>query len=626
MGRHPAGQNLSLAVLSAFHWGSAIDYTVNGIILGNIYMLLAVGLALIFGVSHLINFAHGSVYTVGAYIGWACITYLHTPLPVTMLIVIVGCALLGMAIERIGLRPLSGSARIAPLLATIGIGLVLDQLVQLIGSPDPRSMPSQLPSWRLQIGGGTIGALDLLIAGIGFASAAVLFIFLRFTKLGWAVRATAQDRDAALQMGVDANAVNQTVFAIASALGGISGLLVGMYYNHIDPAMSFQATLKGVVALVIGGMGNIPGAVAGSLLLGLIESYGVALFGSSYRNLFAFALLLLILVLRPEGLFTRRRQAPPEPLTGTFVAPSRPVRVPPWAVAIAIVAAAALPLLVNAPYLLQVLTNAWLYGMLALSLTLIAGTVGLVSLGHAGLLAIGAYASALLAVDLGTPVVLAVLASGVITAILGTLLASPAFRLRGHYVSIATLGVGEIVGLVILNWESLTRGPIGIAGIPPLSIAGWSLESAQAMYWASLAVVTLLGLLQYRLLGSHLGRTFRAVREDDVAARAFGISLNRYKGLAFGFGGFVAGISGALTAHLYSYINYQTFDSQISILALTMVILGGLGNVAGAVIGAIALISLPELFRATAEYRMLIYGVTLLLLIRFRPQGLLGTV
>ena len=151
-----------------------------------------------------------------------------------------------MAIERFGLRPLAGSARIAPLLATIGIGLVLDQLVQLARSRPTRArVPSQCPDWRLQIGGGTIGALDLLIAAIGLASAALLFVFLRFSRLGWAVRATAQDRDAAQQMGVDVDRVNQAVFAIASALGGLSGLLVGMYYNHIDPGMSFQADAEG---------------------------------------------------------------------------------------------------------------------------------------------------------------------------------------------------------------------------------------------------------------------------------------------------------------------------------------------------------------------------------------------
>jgi hypothetical protein len=138
---------------------SFFDYTVNGLIIGNIYALLAVGLALIFGVSHLINFAHGSVYTVGAYIGWASITYLHTPLPVTIALVVLGSGALGMLIERVGLRPLQGAARIAPLLATIGISFVLDILVQLVFSPDPRSLPTQLPDWRLQIGTGTIGAL-----------------------------------------------------------------------------------------------------------------------------------------------------------------------------------------------------------------------------------------------------------------------------------------------------------------------------------------------------------------------------------------------------------------------------------------------------------------------------------
>jgi branched-chain amino acid transport system permease protein len=605
---------------------SFLDYTVNGLIIGNIYGLLAVGLALIFGVSHLINFAHGSVYAVGAYVGWTCATLLHTPLVVTALAVVIVCALLGMLIERIGLRPLAGTARIAPLLATIGIGLVLDQTLQILFTPDPRALASPLPGWRLQVGGGTIGALDLLIAAIGVTSAAVLFLFLRYTKLGWAVRATAQDRDAARQMGVDTDAVNRTVFAIASALGGLSGLLVGMYFNHIDPSMSFQATLKGVVAQVIGGMGNVPGAIAGSLLLGLTESYGVALFGSSYRNLFSFVLLLLILVLRPNGLFASARATPPEPLTGTLIAPGQPMRIPPWLVIAGIAAAAALPLVPSIPYLLQVLTNAWLAAMLAISLTLVAGTLGQVSLGHAALLLIGAYASALLALDSGWPVWASIPAAGVLTALLGTALVAPAFRLRSHYVSIATLGVGEIVGLVILNWESLTRGPIGVTNIPPLAVGSVELDSPRAAYWVCLGVLVVLGLMHRRVLGSHLGRAFRAIRDDDVAARAYGISLDRYKTIGFAVGGFSAGISGALSAHQYSYINNETFTSAVSIVALTMVILGGMGNLAGAVLGAVALTALPEMFRFTAEYRMLIYGAVLLLLIRFRPQGMLGTV
>ncbi len=605
---------------------SWIDYTINGLIIGNIYALLAVGLALIFGVSRLINFAHGSVYLVGAYTGFVATTMLNLPLPVTFVFVVVVGALLGLLIERFGLRPLQGYAHIAPLLATIGISFVLDQLVQLTFTATPRALPSELLDKRFQLGSGTIGALDIVIAAVGLTSAALLYFFLRFTQLGWAVRATAQDRDAAQQMGVDVNAVNRTVFAIASGLGAVAGLLVGMYYNYIDPAMSFQATLKGVVAQVVGGVGNVPGAIAGSLLLGLVESYGIALFGTSYRNLFAFVLLIVVLVLRPNGLFASARQTPPEPMTGTFIAPSKPFVLQPRVLIGIAMALALLPAVYPDPYIMQTFTNAWLYGMLGLSLTLIAGTVGMISLGHAALLAIGGYASALLALNFGIPVGFAILCAGVITAALGTLLVFPSFRLRGHYFSIATLAVGEIVSLVILNWESLTRGPIGVSAIPPLSLFGIELESAESVYWFTFAVLVVLVLLQFRLLGSHLGRVMRAVGDVDVAARSYGIRLDRYKALAFAFGSFAAGISGGITAHLYSYINHETFNAQLSILALTIVILGGMGNVTGAVVGSVLLIGLPEVFRVAAEYRVLIYGVVLLLLVRFRPQGLFGTV
>ncbi len=605
--------------------GSWFDYTVNGLVIGNIYALLAIGLALIFGVANLINFAQGSVFTVGAYIGWTAIRYLHTPLPVTVLIVAVGSGALGAAIERFALRPLHQRSRIAVLLATIGVGLVLDQTLQLIFSAEPRAMPSQLPDWRLPLGGVTIGAIDLLIAGFGVTAAALLFGFLRFSKLGWAVRATAQDPDAARQMGVDIDRVNVAVFGIASALGGVGGLLVGMFYHSIDITMSFDATLKGMVAMLIGGLGNVPGAIAGGLILGLSESYGVALFGTSYRNLFAFALMIVILVAAPNGLFSWRRDLPPEPMTGTFIAPSRPLSLS-RAAFLALVAGAALfPLVWNQPYLLQTLTNVLLMALMAFGLTLISGTVGQISLGHAALLAIGGYASGLLALDRGWPFVASAPAAGLITAVLGTLLVLPALRMTGHYVAIATLGIGEIVALVILNWSGLTHGAYGLSGIPAPSIGSIELDSPRALYWLTLALVVLFGLLQVRLLDSHLGRTWRAIREDELAARAYGVEPLRYKALAFAVGGFGAGVAGAIAAHQYSYINHETFNIQLSILAITVVILGGLGNVLGAVLGALLLIGLPELLRPAAEYRMLIYGVVLLVLIRYRPQGLWGT-
>lgn len=602
------------------------DQLINGLVIGNIYALIAIGLALIFGVANLINFAHGSVYMIGAYVGWVCVTWLGWPLGPTFIVVAVVCAALGVLIERFGLRRLQSEARIAPLLATIGISFALDQVVQLIFSPNPQSFPSPLPATRIALGGVSIGLLDVLIAAITIAIAAALFAFLRFTRLGWALRATAQDREAAQQMGVDVNAVNALTFAVASVLGGIGGVMIGMYFTSVYPTMSYGAMLKGFAANLLGGLGSVPGAVVGGLVLGLIETFGVALLGSTYRNLFTFVILIGVLVLRPTGLFGARRAMPPEPLTGTFVANSKPVRVPWFVVAGALVAAGVLPFITTDPYLLQIFTNAWLFSMLALSITLVTGAAGQMSLGQAGFLAIGGYASALLAMRLGWPLELSLVAGAGIAAALGTLLMWPVFRLRSQYVALATLGVGEVINQIILNWEGLTNGVLGLSNIPPLSLFGWPIIQTVPIYWFALGVLALVALFQWRLMQSHLGRTWRAMREDDVAARAFGLSLNRYKALAFIAGGWIAGLSGAFTAHMYSYINNETFTATTSILGLTMVILGGMGNMAGAVVGAIALTALPELFRPLADARYLIYGIVLLLLVRFRPQGLLGTV
>lgn len=602
------------------------DQTINGLVIGNIYALTAVGLALIFGVGNLINFAHGSVYMVGAYVGWVAITVWHLPLGAAFVVVALVCGLLGVVIERVGLRQLQNVARIAPLLATIGISFALDQLIQIIFTPNPHGFPNPLPDTRYQIGGVSIRTIDLLIAGIGIGAAVLLAAFLRFTKWGWALRATAQDRDAAEQMGVETNQVNQLAFAIASILGGIAGMLVGMYFNTVYPTMSFQAVLKGFAASLFGGLGNIPGAVIGGLLLGVIESYGVATLGSTYRNLFAFVILIGVLILRPNGLFNKSRQTPPEPLTGTFITSRRAITLPAWAIVALAILAATLPMVFTDPYWLQILTNAWLLGMAALSVTLATGTAGQTSLGHAGFLAIGAYSSALLTQRLGWSFVPSLLAAGLIASVLGTLLVLPAFRLRAHYVAIATLGIGEIVSQTILNWESLTNGVMGISRISPPDFFGWQALFARELYWYSLALLLLVALFQWQLVRSPLGRTWRAIREDDIAAQSYGINLNRYKALVFAASAFIAGLSGAFTAHMYTFINHETFNNTTSILLLTMVILGGMGNMLGAVVGALALTVLPEIFRGLVDYRYLIYGITLLLLIRFRPQGLLGTV
>jgi len=605
-------------------WG---DQIVNGLVLGNIYALLAAGLALIFGVAHLINFAHGSVYMAGSYLGWLFLTQLGWPLWAALPAAMAGSALLGLVLERFAVRPFRKSARVAPLLATLGAGMILDSLGELIFTPNPRPFPAVVPADRFGLGGVTVGWLDLIILGASVASAVGLFVFLKATKAGQALRATAQDSEAAQQMGVPVNRVNATAFALASALGGLAGVLVGLYYNTVSPAMGFQAGLKGFTACVLGGLGSVPGAMAGGLVLGVTESLGVAVFGSSARNLVAFGLLLAALVLRPQGLFSwKKKSLPPEPLTGTFLPASRALRIPvPMAVGL-LALAAVLPLLFPNPYLLQVLTNGWILGLFAVSLTLLAGTTGILSLGHAGLMAVGAYTSGLLTLRLGWPFEAAFLASGLVAAGLGTLLASPALRLKGHYLSIGTLALGEIVNQTILNAEPLTGGAMGLAGIPVPSFFGHPIASTADFYWLTLGALAVGTVTIALIVRAPWGRTLRALREDETAARALGVHPGLFKAGAFAVAAFFAGWAGSLSAHLYSYISHETFNAPLSILGLTMVIAGGLGNVGGAVLGALTLSALPELLRPVAEFRPLVYGLLLLMALRWRPQGALGAV
>ncbi len=602
-----------------------LDALVIGLITGNTYALIALGLSLIFGVADLINFAHGSIFAIGAMLGWWTLAVLHWPFWAAMAGVIAATAGLGLGIEALAVRPLANAPPIAPLLSTVAAALILDRASELVFSPETRRFPSQLPAGNLQIGGLRFGLLDLTILTVSLVSVAVLWLFLTRTRLGRALRATAQDRDAARQMGVNVGSIQGLAFAIASALAGIGGVLVGMYYSNIAPGIGFNAGIEGFAAAVLGGLGSLPGAVVGGLLLGIAESFGVSWFGGSTRQLIAFAVLIGVLWLRPSGLLGSSILSLREPLTGTFFSRGTAVRLRPWHVAVLIgVALVILPLLGN-DYVLQVAGTVTIFAILGLSMTLPSGTAGQISLGQAGLFAIGAYASALLAKEHGWSFWLALPAAGAAAAVLGAIIISPALGLRGHYVAIATLGIGAMVVAAILNLEWLTRGPLGVTNIPAPRFFGYTIITARDYYVLSVAVLLVcaaaIGLLQR----SHLGRVWRSIREDEVAAQSTGVRVAGYKALAFAIGAFVAGVAGSLLAHQYTYISPDIFGVQISLLALTIVVLGGMSNVLGAIVGAAVLVGAPELFRPLQDVRILAYGVLLLLLVRFRPQGLLGS-
>ena len=281
-----------------------------------------------------------------------------------------------------------------------------------------------------------------------------------------------------------------------------------------------------------------------------------------------------------------------------------------------------LPTVLNS-YLLRVAILAGIYMILASSLNIIIGFTGMFSLGHGAFYGIGAYTSALLARNLGWPFWITMLFAGLVAGCFGTLIGLATLRLRAIFLAFTTLGFGEITRIVILNWSSVTRGPMGVPGIPVPTFFGIAFRPI-GYYYLIIIMVLLTVLIVYRVYHSRVGRAFLAIREDELATSNLGINVFAFKTLAFTLACAIAGVAGAYYAHFARFISADQFGSNESFMILTMVALGGTGSIAGPLIGAFILVLFPEVFRFLAEYRMVLYGAILMGVIVIKPGGILG--
>ncbi|MFO7706920.1 MAG: branched-chain amino acid ABC transporter permease [Desulfobacterales bacterium] len=284
----------------------------------------------------------------------------------------------------------------------------------------------------------------------------------------------------------------------------------------------------------------------------------------------------------------------------------------------------AAPLFITNMYYIQVLVFIGIYIILALSLNLLNGYIGLLSIGHAAFYAIGAYASAKLSMELGLPWVLAMAGAGAIAGAFGFLIAKPTLRLSGIYMTLVTLGFNMILFLVLQNWMGFTNGPLGIMDIPPPSFFGAAVSSRLHYYYLILGLVLLTVFSMHRLMSCRFGRALVAIRENELAAEATGVDTTRYKTQAFVLAAFYAGIAGSFYAHFVKYISPDSFTINESFILLAMLAFGGQGNLIGPVVGAAVLILIPEVFRPLQEVRMFVYGGVLVVMMLVRRQGLLG--
>ena len=284
-------------------WHQVLQQLINGISLGSIYALIALGYTMIYGIIKLINFAHGDIYMVGAYIGFFAITQAHLSVVPALLISLVVTGFLGMLVERLAYKPLRHAPRISVLITAIGVSFFLEYTTMYFVSPTPRTFPAMFGDVAVTVGGIVINGQQMLILGITAVLMVILTYIVQKTKTGKAMRAASFDTETAELMGINSDRIISITFGIGSALAAVAGVLVGIYYNSIHPRMGVNTRLKAFVAAVLGGIGILPGAVVGGLILGVVEALVSGFISSTFRDAAAFAILILVLLVRPAGIF-----------------------------------------------------------------------------------------------------------------------------------------------------------------------------------------------------------------------------------------------------------------------------------------------------------------------------------
>ncbi|MCI1689792.1 MAG: branched-chain amino acid ABC transporter permease [Leuconostoc mesenteroides] len=285
-----------------------IQQLINGLMLGSVYALLALGYTMVYGIIKLINFAHGDIYMLGAYFGYFFIKVLHLNFFIALILAMAVSAIIGVVIEYIAYRPLRHSPRIAVLISALGISFLLENGMTYLYGSDQRSFPQAIKTVQYHFYGIQVSNIQLIIAVTSIVLMLLLTYIVKNTKMGRAMRAVSADPDAALLMGININHTISFTFAIGSALAAAGGILIGLYYNSIDPLMGMTPGLKAFVVAVLGGIGIIPGAAVGGWLIGILETMVQATAFSDYKDAIVYAMLIVILLIKPTGILGKNKR------------------------------------------------------------------------------------------------------------------------------------------------------------------------------------------------------------------------------------------------------------------------------------------------------------------------------
>ena len=614
---------------------SIVIQFLNGLASAAALFLLAAGLSLIFGVTRIVNFAHGSLYMLGLYVAYSCIGLFGTTVAGFwggVLAAALAVGVLGAAIEMALLRRIYRAPELFQLLATFAVALVIkDAALWTWGAED--LLGPRAPGLRgaVAILGQPFPEYDLALIAIGALVLGALWGVLHRTRWGTLVRAATEDREMVGALGVNQKWLFTGVFALGSALAGLGGALQ-IPREPAQLTLDLAAIADAFVVVVVGGMGSIPGAFLAALLIGEIKAWCIgagaieilgATFSLSKLTLVAeFIVMAAVLVLRPQGLLGQpwrearapaARVEPPLRLTGrTFRAG-----------AIALLAALVVLPLATTGYTLVLAVDILVFALFAASLHFIVGPGGMASFGHAAYLGLGAYAAGLLLTKGGWPMAPALLAAPVAAALGAALAGWFCVRRSGVYLAMLSLAFAQIAWSVAYQWDALTGGSNGIVGVWP---APW-LASPAALYLFVLALCALALMLLRRILFAPFGYALRAARDSPLRCEAIGIEVRRVQWAAFILAGAFAGLAGGLFAFSKGSIAPDsTLAITRSIDGLVMVLLGGVQTLAGPIVGAAAFTWLQDTIARDTDYWRALLGIAILALVLAFPQGIVGAV
>jgi len=602
----------------------------NGLASASSLFLVAAGLSLIFGVTRILNFAHGSLYMLGAYCAVSLIEWLGGgPLGFWggVLLAALATGALGALIEFLLLRRIYQAPDLLQLLATFALVLMFEDFALWAWGPEDLLGP-RAPGLggAVAIAGASVPEFDLFLIVLGPLVLGGLWLLMTRTRWGTLVRAATEDREMAAALGVNQALLFTSVFVLGSVLAGLGGA-INIPREPANLLMDLTIIADVFVVVVVGGMGSIPGAFLAALLIAEIKAFcigigditwfGVDLSFSKLTLVVEFIVMAVVLVLRPWGLLGRPMAA----ARGAGAAED-PLRMPSKALvaggSVLAIVLAALPLLAD-PYTLVLLGDILVFALFAASLHFIIGPAGMHSFGHAAYFGLGAYGAALLAKHL-LPMELALFA-GPLAAVAGALLYGWfCVRLSGVYLAMLTLAFAQITWSIIFQWDAFTGGSNGLVDVWP---SPW-LSSKSAYYWLTLALCAAGVVLLWRMLYSPFGFALRAGRDSPVRAEALGIHVPRIQWAGFVAAGTFAGLAGAVYAFSKGSISPDVAAIPRSVDGLVMVLLGGIQTLTGPVLGAAAFTWLQDtIARETTYWRAFLGGVILLLVLAF-PQGLAG--